>query len=49
VARTLADLEGGDEVQERHVAEAFELVDPDGPGPAPLPQAEELASDDEEG
>jgi len=49
VARTLADLEGVDEIQERHVAEAFELVDPGGPGPAQLPQAEEPASDDEEG
>jgi magnesium chelatase family protein len=32
VAITLADLEGADKVEERHVAEAVDLADPDGPG-----------------
>jgi magnesium chelatase family protein len=32
VALTLADLEDVDEVSERHLAEAAELADPDGPG-----------------
>jgi predicted ATPase with chaperone activity len=38
VALTLADLEGVDDVQERHAMEAAELADPDGIGLGPVPR-----------
>ncbi|MBI5486477.1 MAG: ATP-binding protein [Deltaproteobacteria bacterium] len=40
VARTLADLAGVDDIEERHVAEAIGLVDPDGPGPGLVPETD---------